>query len=75
MRPYLEFERVTVDLVIFDEDHELLHQVRYAIAEHGYATLSGTIYDLAPELETYNGNGRLTPEYLEKIITDARGAR
>lgn len=75
MRPYLEFERVTVDIVIFDEDHELLHQVRYAIAEHGYAMSEGTIYDLVPELEKYNGNGRLTPEYLEKIITDAKGAR
>jgi hypothetical protein len=75
MRPYLEFERVTVDLVIFDDDHEVLHQVRYVIAEHGYAMLSGTIYDLVPELDRYNGNGRLTPEHLEKIITEAKGER
>jgi hypothetical protein len=75
MRPHLEFERVSVDIVIFDQDHELLHQIKYTIAEHGYSSAPGTIYDLVPELDAYNGNGRLTPEYLEQIISEAQSAR
>jgi hypothetical protein len=73
MRPELEFDRVAVDIVIFDEDGELLHQIKYTIAEHGYGETATTIYDLVPELEAYNGNGRLTPEYLGQIIADAQG--
>jgi len=74
MRPYLEFERVSVDIMIFDADHTQLHNVKYTIAEHGYGTLHASIYDMVPELAAYRGNGKLTASYLEKLIEDAEGA-
>jgi hypothetical protein len=72
MRPYLEFERVDVDIMIFDEDQRELHRVRYSITERGYGEGQKTIYDMVPELATYNGNGRLTASHLWKLIKAAQ---
>ena len=72
MRPYLEFERVKVDIMIFDDHSTLLHNIVYTIAEQGYGDLSSNIYEMVPELATYKGNGRLTPAYLKKLIAAAQ---
>jgi hypothetical protein len=75
MRPYVEFERVKVDIVILDDQHMLLQEIVYTIAEHGYSQHSQNIYDLVPELAAYKGNGQLTPEYLETLIVAAQEER
>lgn len=75
MRPYLEFERVKVDIMIFDGQMEPLHNIVYTIAENGYGDVRTSIYDMVPELCAYNGNGRLTPAYLEQLITAAQEER
>ncbi|MFP5514659.1 MAG: hypothetical protein ACLGJC_16450 [Alphaproteobacteria bacterium] len=75
MRPFIEFERVKVDIMIFDENLELLHNIVYTIAEHGYGGQSSDIYEMVPELATYKGNGKLTPAYLEKLINKAEEER
>lgn len=72
MRPFLEFERVKVDVMIFDEALMPMHNIVYTIAEHGYGTQSSTIYDMVPELAAYKGNGKLTPTYLKKLIAAAQ---
>lgn len=74
MRPYLEFERVSVDVMIFDEDHRPLHNIKYSIAEQGYGHIATSIYDLVPELATYQGNGKLTPAYLKQLLKPERDA-
>ncbi|MGV2981188.1 hypothetical protein ACERNI_13415 [Camelimonas sp. ID_303_24] len=71
MRPYLEFERVKVDIIIFDDQLELLHNIVYTIAENGYGDQRLDIYAMVPELCAYKGNGRLTPAYLEQLIAAA----
>ncbi|WP_146227945.1 HD domain-containing protein [Rhodobacter viridis] len=75
MRPYLEFERVKVDIMIFDDRLEPLHNIVYTIAEHGYGDQCLSIYEMAPELCAYNGNGKLTPAYLERLIVTAEKER
>lgn len=75
MRPYLEFERVKVDIMIFDDQLMPLHNIVYTIAEHGYGDQRSSIYELAPELATYRGNGKLTPAHLEKLIDAAQEER
>ncbi|CAP55029.1 hypothetical protein GDI1086 [Gluconacetobacter diazotrophicus PA1 5] len=72
MRPYMEFERVKVDIMIFDQHQMLLHNIVYTIAEHGYGDHSPDIYDMVPELAAYKGNGKLTPAYLEKLLAAAQ---
>ncbi|MGR3250002.1 MAG: HD domain-containing protein [Paracoccus sp. (in: a-proteobacteria)] len=72
MRPYLEFERVKVDIMILDEQLEPLHNIVYTIEEHGYGNQQSCIYDLVPELCSYKGNGKLTPAYLEQLIAAAQ---
>ena len=46
MRPYMEFERVKVDIMIFNEHFEQLHHIVYTIAEHGYGERSSSIYEM-----------------------------
>ena len=75
MRPYLEFERVKVDIMIVDEQLEPLHNIVYTIAEHGYGEQRSSIYEMAPELCAYRGNGKLTPAYLEQLIATAQEER
>ena len=75
MRPYVEFERVKVDIMIFDKSHEPLHNIVYTITEHGYGNHKSTIYEMVPELCAYNGNGKLTPAYLERLLTVALKGR
>ncbi len=75
MRPYLEFERVKVDIIIFDDQLMPLHNIVYTIAEHGYGDQRSSIYEMVPELCAYMGNGKLTPAYLKKLITAAQEAR
>ncbi|ARC36779.1 hypothetical protein A6J80_10640 [Paracoccus yeei] len=75
MRPHLEFERVKVDILIFDEQLEPLHNIVYTIAEHGYGNHRSNIYEMVPELCAYNGNGKLTPAYLEQLIATAQEER
>ncbi len=75
MRPYLEFERVKVDVMIFDEQLLPLHNIVYTIAEHGYADHRSSIYEMVPELCAYMGNGKLTPAYLKKLISEAQRER
>jgi len=75
MRPYLEFERVKVDIMIHDDELVPLHDVIYTIAEHGYGDHRSDIYDMVPELAAYKGNGKLTPAYLKKLIAEAQEAR
>lgn len=75
MRPHLEFERVDVDIMIFDAEHMPLHNIRYSITEHGYGDEPSDIYRMVPELATYNGNGKLTPAHLKKLIRDAEEGR
>lgn len=75
MRPYLEFERVKVDIMIFDDQQEPLHNIVYTIAEHGYGDHRSNIYEMVPELCAYKGNGRLTPAYLEQLIATAQEER
>lgn len=74
-RPWLEFERVHVDIIIFDEDQRQLHRIRYSIAERGYGDQHKSIYEMVPELAAYNGNGRLTASHLWKLIRAAQGAQ
>lgn len=64
MRPFMEFERIKVDIMIFDEQMEQLHNIIYTIAEYGYGDQSSSIYEMVPELAAYRGNGKLTPAYL-----------
>jgi hypothetical protein len=71
-RPILEFERVAVDIMIFNVDHSILHNIKYTIAEHGYGGNEDSIYQMVPELAAYRGNGKLTPEYLRELL-DAAG--
>lgn len=73
-RPWLEFERVHVDIIIFDEDQRQLHRIRYSIAERGYGEQRKTIYEMVPELAAYNGNGKLTATHLWQLIRAAQGA-
>lgn len=75
MRPYLEFERIKVDIMIFDDKLELLHNIVYTIAEHGYGDHRSNIYEMVPELCAYRGNGKLTPAYLEQLIAAAEEGR
>jgi hypothetical protein len=75
MRPYMEFERVTVDIMIFDAEQMLLHNIVYTISEHGYSDRPSNIYAIVPELAAYKGNGKLTPTYLKKLITAAQKER
>lgn len=75
MRPYLEFERVKVDIMIHDDQLLPLHDIVYTIAEHGYGDHRSSIYDMAPELLAYKGNGKLTAAYLKKLIAAAQEAR
>jgi hypothetical protein len=75
MRPYLEFERVKVDIMIFDDQHEELHNIVYTIAENGYGDLPSNIYELVPELSAYRGNGKLTAAHLMNLIAAAQGER
>ena len=75
MRPFLEFERVKVDIIIFDQDYMKLHNIVYTIAEHGYGAQTATIYEMVPELNQYNGNGQLTPDYLMQLIKNAQKAK
>jgi hypothetical protein len=74
MRPYLEFERVSIDTMIFDADQRLLHSIKYTIAEHGYGDHHKNIYDMVPELRTYQGNGKLTASHLKRLLRDAAAA-
>jgi hypothetical protein len=71
MRPYLEFERVKVDIMIHDDQLIPLHDIVYTIAEHGYGDHRSSIYEMVPELAAYRGNGKLTPAYLRKLIAAA----
>lgn len=73
MRPYLEFERIKVDIMIFDDHSEPLHNIIYTIAERGYGDHPSNIYEMAPELCKYQGNGKLTPTHLKKLISAAQG--
>lgn len=75
MRPYMEFERVKVDIMIFDEQLMPLHNIVYTITEHGYREHSLSIYEMVPELAAYKGNGKLTPDYLERLISAAQEER
>jgi len=75
MRPYLEFERVKVDIMIFDNQLEPLHNIVYTITEHGYGDHQSNIYEMVPELCAYRGNGKLTPAYLKQLIATAQGER
>jgi len=75
MRPYMEFERVKVDIMIFDKQQMPLHNIVYTIAEHGYSEQSLSIYKMVPELAAYKGNGKLTPAYLKKLIAAAQEER
>lgn len=75
MRPYLEFERVKVDIMICDDRLEPLHTIVYTIAEHGYGNQQSSIYEMVPELCAYRGNGKLTPAYLEQLIAVAQQDR
>ena len=72
LRPFMEFERVKVDIVIFDDQMLQLHNIVYTIAEQGYGDRSTDIYEIVPELKVYRGNGPLTPSYLEQIIVAAQ---
>ena len=71
MRPYLEFERVKVDIMIHDDQLIPLQDIVYTIAEHGYGDHRSSIYEMVPELAAYKGNGKLTPAYLRKLIAAA----
>lgn len=71
-RPYLEFERVKVDIIIFDSDNRQLQSIKYCLAEQGYDDAKKSIYEMAPELAAFNGNGKLTPAYLKKLIAQAQ---
>lgn len=75
MRPFMEFERVKIDILIFDEQQMPLHNIVYTIAEQGYGGQFSNIYEMVPELATYKGNGRLTPAYLKKLIAAAQEER
>ena len=75
MRPFMEFERVKVDIMIYDDQLLPLHTIVYTIAEHGYADPSSSIYKMVPELATYRGNGKLTAAYLKRLIAAAEEAR
>ena len=78
MRPFLDFERVRVEISIFEDD-ELVRTVAYTIAETGYGDDGRSIYDLSPELERFEGE-RLTAERLAGLLagaeagSDAEGA-
>jgi hypothetical protein len=75
LRPLLDFDRVTVDIKIFDdEDGSVLKSVTYTLAETGYGDETKDIYSLAPELEVFEGNGRLTPEHFSNLLTEAVAA-
>ena len=75
MRPFMEFERVKVDIMIFDEQLMPLHNIVYTIAEHGYGDPKASIYEMVPELAAYRGNGKLTPAYLKELISAAQEER
>jgi len=75
MRPFMEFERVKVDIMIFDDQQMPLHNIVYTIAEQGYDNRPSNIYSIVPELATYKGNGKLTPSYLKKLIAAAQKER
>ncbi|MDH7971279.1 hypothetical protein QH494_03725 [Sphingomonas sp. AR_OL41] len=75
MRPFMEFERIKVDIMIFDDQLMPLHNIVYTIAEHGYADQPPSIYKMVPELAAYQGNGKLTAAYLKQLILKAEGDR
>jgi hypothetical protein len=75
MRPFMEFERVKVDIMIFDDQLMQLHNIVYTIAEHGYVDQPSSIYQMVPELATYRGNGKLTAAHLKRLIAAAEEAR
>lgn len=75
MRPFMEFERIKVDIMIFDDQYMPLHNVVYTISEQGYGDQPSDIYKIVPELAAYKGNGKLTPAYLWKLIAAAQEER
>lgn len=72
LRPLLDFERVNVDVAIYHGDGPLLENIKFSLVETGYGDAAASVYALAPELEKFAGNGRLTPEVLRRRIEAAR---
>lgn len=71
LRPHLDFEKVVVEVDIYDGDGPLLEKIKYSLGETGYGDLVSDIYKLAPELASYQGNGALTPALLRRRIDNA----
>ena len=66
----LEFDRVKVEISVFDEDDHLIRTFNYTIGEHGYGDEMRNIYDLSPELNDFEGDRLTSQRFAHMLAVD-----